>query len=232
MALAFQEGASGTAVTSPSKTTAFSAAPAIGDLMVVVTGDDSATTTSASAVTDSAGNTYTEIALPVRAANATLKMWYAPVTATTVSTYQVSVTWNVGNTGRCSIAAHRFVGFTGTPTLDKFTSATGTSTAANSGATAATTNAAEVVVGGGVHDLTASAWTLGAGYTNLSTNNSANTSMAEESKIISSAAAQTATFAIAASRTWVCGVATFYDLVSITPPSSVTYITSRPPWRS
>jgi hypothetical protein len=111
-----------------------------------------------------------------------------------------------------TVAAQYFNGFTGTPTIDKSNGTAGSSTTANPGTSATTTVANELVVVGAGHAGTASAFSLGSGYTNLTTVNQANAAVGQESKVISSTGTQTGTMTIAASRAWGAILATFYDL--------------------
>lgn len=213
MALAFRQSTTGgSTTTSPTASTAFASAVVAGNLIVVTTADTSGATNGVTNVTDTGGNTYTQI-MDTHGTNG-FQMWYA-VVVTGGSGFQVSVTWDTGITSKIEFVAQEFNGFVGTPTLDKstFAPATGgsTSTSPNSGATATTTQAAELVVGGAEHSGSTAAFSLGSGYTNLGTVNSSSCAVAQESKVVSSTGAQTATLSIAASREWICGVATFYD---------------------
>lgn len=213
MALSFKQSTTGgSTTTSPIASTAFGSAVTAGNLIVVTTADTSGATNGVTNVTDTGGNTYTQI-MDTHGTNG-FQMWYA-VVATGGSSFQVSVTWDTGFTSKIEFVAQEFQGFTGTPTLDvsHFAPASGgtTSTAPNSGATATTSQANELVVGGAQHSGSTSAFSLGTGYTNLGTVNSASCAVAQESKVVSSTGTQTAAFTIAASREWICGVATFYD---------------------
>jgi hypothetical protein len=100
--------------------------------------------------------------------------------------------------------------------------ATGSSVTANPGTTAATTNANELIVIGAGHGGTASAFSLGAGFTNLSTVNVANAAVGQESKVVASTGTQTGTMTIALSRTWQAGISTFYDNAGGGPPPTPT----------
>lgn len=214
MALAFQGGTTGNAAASPTTTTAFGVTLGVGQLLVASTSDDSGLATNGvTGVTCSDGTTLTRIPGASGAGSVSLSMWYGVVVAGGASK-TVAAAWNVGNTGRLTIAAQVFNGFTGTPTLDQVSTTGSTGTAVSSNATPATTQSAEIVVGGAAHAGTASAFSLGTGYTNLSTVNQANAAVAQESKVVAATGAQTATFTIAASRDWEAGVATFYDLVA------------------
>lgn len=229
MPIAFATGATannttGTAVTGSLGTTV------ANQLIVLTIADDSSLTTAVTSVTDNKGNTYTRVPITggVLTNSSSTQMWYAP-TVSFGATHTVTVTWSTVSTGRLTIAAQYFNGFTGTPTFDVQVSAIGTSASANPGSTPTTTNANEVVVLGASHAGTASAFTLGAGYTNLSTVNQANAAVGQESKVVSATGAQSGTMTIAASRAWGAIIGTFYDQ-PVTPPTSITYITYRPPF--
>lgn len=206
MAGAFVQSTTGNAVTSPTVTTAFASATTGTNLIFVVTSDDSGLTTSVTAVTDNKSNTYTKI-LHV-AGTSSMSVWYAKNIAGG-SGHTVSVTWNEANTGRCAVAAQELSGLDTTAPLDKSTSATGTSTAPSSGASAATVQADELVCGALSYGGTVTTTTLGSGYTNLGKVDVANTGVAAESKVVAATGAQTATFTLAASRTWLAAVVTF-----------------------
>lgn len=216
MALAFVAGgsvsnATGSAVTSSLGTTV------AGQLIVITIVDDSASATSITSVTDNKGNTYTKI-LPtdtgftsgVGLNAASTQMWYA-ITTGFGTLHTVTVAWSTAATGRVTACAQYFNGFTQTPTLDKFKGAVGTATGATTGASPSTTVAAELVVVGAGHAAATSAFTLGAGYTNLTTQNVLNAASAQESKVVAATGAQTGAITIAASRAYGIIVATFYD---------------------
>jgi len=74
----------------------------------------------------------------------------------------------------------------------------------------------------GVHASTTSAFSLGSGYTNLTTNNVSARAVAMESKVVAATGAQTATFSIAAARVNIGGVVTFSDVPRNAAPSVPT----------
>lgn len=214
MALSFKQSTTGSGTTSPVTSTNFAGTVVAGNLMVVTVVDDSGVSEPAMTVTDSGGNTYTQIANTGASNTGTHTLWYAPVT-TGGATFHVIVTNTGGAFARLTVVAQEFQGFTGTPTFDKVSAyATGSSTAALSATSGTLSNAAEVVVGSFAHYATASAFTLGTGYTNLGTVSVANASIAQESKIVAATTATTAGATIAASREWTAYVATFFDNVS------------------
>lgn len=202
--------------TGTATTAAFTNAFATGQLVAVMAAFDGSANTITS-VTDSKGNTYVQVP-GMSVTNGLnpgcgLDMWYAVVTAGGAAP-TVTVNYNATGTN-ANVAVQYFNGFVGTPTLDKVHSQiNASSTTATSGATAATTQAVELVIGLAAHAATTSAFTLGAGYTNLSTNNIALRANAMESLVTAATGAQTATFTIAAARVNAGGVATFYDAVA------------------
>lgn len=213
MALAFVQGVVKNSGTTPAAAPAFASSVAVGDLIVVYMGMDGGVTGVVTGVTDSLGNTYQRVAgMDIANAGGTLALdcWYAVAThAGASNVITVAFTDTASN---MNFVAQHFNGFTGTPTLDKFQhSSNASSTSATSSATAATTQANEIVIGGFVHASTASAWSLGTGYSNLTQSNIAARSAAMESKVVAATGAQTAAATIAAARVNIGGVVTFYD---------------------
>lgn len=230
MAIAFvstgtASNTTGIAVTSSLGTTV------AGQLIVVSYADDSATGTTFTSMTDNAIPANTYVAADSFRLNAvTYRMFYARV-VTGNAAHTVTAVWSTVAAGRCTLVAQYFNGFTGTPTIDQATGGTGTGTSANTGITTGTTiNANELVVVGAAHAATVSAFTLGAGYTNLGTVSVANAQIGQESKVIAATGTQTGVLTIAASRAWASSIATFYDNTGVVTP--ITFITYRPPWRS
>lgn len=221
MALAFVStgtvsDATGTATTTSLGTTA------TGQLIVVSYADDSAGTTTFTSMTDNATtpNTYTA-ADSFRLNAVTYRLFYAVVT-TANAAHTVRVNWSTAAASRGTVVAQYFNGFTGVPTIDQATGGTGTGTSANTGiTTGATINANEIVVVGAAHAATVSAFSLGAGYTNLGTVSVANAQIAQESKVVAATGTQTGVLTIAASRAWASSIATFYDLVAAGNPPQI-----------
>lgn len=213
MALAFVQGVVKNATATPAAFPAFGTAVAVGDLIVVLAGGDGGVTGTVVSVTDSLGNTYTQVpSFDFANAGGTLNMdaWYSVVTHAGSSNV-VTVAFHDTLENFNGVVQH-FNGFTATATLDKrSTSSNASSTTCTSGATATTTNANEIVIGMGIHASTTSAFSLGTGYTNLTQSNVSARATAMESKIVSATGAQTATFSIAAARVNMGGVLTFYD---------------------
>lgn len=233
MALAYSNGksANSSGATTPLVVAAFTPAVVAGQLIVVTIADDSGVGNNIIAVTDTGGNTYTRIATSSGQGSSCLNVYYTVVVIGGLAgTFQVSVAWNTANTTGISVAAGYYNGFVSTPILDQSAVAgPTTSTAASSGATGTTAQANELIIGSVEHAGTTSAFTLGSGFTNIiSPSGVAGHQVAQESMVVSSTGAQTATFTISASREWVCGVSTFYDSVG-SPSSSVSPSASRSP---
>lgn len=210
MAIAFVQGVVKSATASPAAVTGLS--PTTGQLLVAFIGFDA--TNTVTSVTDNKSNTWTHIAgmyLAGDSGGASIDAYYC-IPTTVGASFTVDVAFSAA-TSNINVVIQSFNGFTGTPTLDQLKSQDNPSptTSVSSGATPTTTQAVEIVVGGGIHTSTTSAWTLGTGYTNLTSSDVTSRSMAMESKLTSSTGAQTATFTVAASRTSMGGVATFYD---------------------
>src|SRR4051812_6147364 len=108
--MAFVQGVTGNAASSPTTSTAFGSSVTVGNFIVVTISDDSGITASAvTGVTDSKGNTYTKI-LSLDSVT-TLSAWYAKVT-TGGTGLTVSVAWNTGSAARCAFAAQEHNGLT------------------------------------------------------------------------------------------------------------------------
>jgi hypothetical protein len=161
---------------------------------------------------DNKGNTYTPCGAFVLN-SVTYRMFYTVVTAGGTGLV-VTANWSTAAAARATLVAQYFNGFTGTPTLDKTNTGTGTSTTAAPSNTAVTTQAAELVVVGAGHAGISSAFSLGSGYTNLGTVAVANAGIAQESKVVAATGAQSGSLTIASSLAWAAFIATFYDLAS------------------
>lgn len=192
---------------SPMTSLAFGSSTTTGNLIVVTVSDNGGVTNGITSVTDSKGNTYTKI--PNESdGSSTLSMWYAK-NITGGASHTVTIAWNTSLVSQASFIAQEFSGSDTTSPLDRYTSAHSTSTTPSSGATPTTTTDAQLVVAGVAYFSTNTTTTLGSGYSNLASTGITNANVSMESKVISSAAAQTGTFTLAASKSWAAGVATF-----------------------
>jgi hypothetical protein len=231
MALAFVAGATASDTTGTALTGSLGTTVA-GQLIVITVSDDGAGTTEITSITDSFGNTWTKV--PNGGTNNVLtngsstQMWYAVLgVGKAGAAHTVTANWNTAATGRVTVAAQYINGFTGTPTLDQSTGAIGTSTSASPGTTGSTTQANEIIVIGSGHAGVSAAYSLGAGYTNLTTVAVANAGVGQESKVVAATGTQTGTMAIATSQSWGAIIATFYDAASGPAPMPKTLVAAR-----
>jgi hypothetical protein len=122
-----------------------------GNRLIVQAGVWSNGNASAASVTDSAGNTYTELTHFKASDNTELSVWSAPITAggTTKPTISVKTTASA-DIGAAVLEYSGLSPAAGTGVLDQLKTATGTTTAVSavsSGATAASTAAGELAMG-------------------------------------------------------------------------------------
>lgn len=163
-------------------------------------------------VTDSKGNSWNRIISTALAATFDLEMWVA-LNITGGASHTVTATDNGGGVDSLLIV-EEWSGVAISSAIDKSAGATGTaSTALNSGASAATTQADELVVGGGVASGNVT-MTAGAGYSNLNKINTTFSTLAFESQIVAATGAQTATMTSGTAGSWVCQVGTLKALVA------------------
>lgn len=221
----FVEGQVKNATASPAAFPLLGSSIAVGDLIVVEAGGDGGQTGDVSGITDTFGNTYHQVpSFDFANGAGTLNMdaWYTVVTTAGAHNI-VSVAFVAANENFNGVIQH-FNGFIGTPTLDQAAkSSNTTSTTVTSTASGATAQATEIVVGMGIHASTTTTWTLGAGYTNLTTSEIAARGVAMESKLVTSTGAQTATFTLGATKVNMGALLTFYDAASGTS-ASVTQV--------
>lgn len=169
-----------------------------GNLIVVGVGDFTSGATNVSSVTDNKSNTYTRITGVDGVGNGcTLELWYA---------YNVTggaglvATANFTVNSRCTIIAQEFSGILTTDPLDKSSSlfqTPGTGTTYTSTATAATTQADELVVGFVADANGGHTYVAGSGYSNMNNSGAGGTPSGMESKVVSSTGVQTATATVA-----------------------------------
>ena len=177
-----------------------------GNLLVAGISFDSGTLNTITGVTDSKGNTWSK-ATELDSA-CLVSLWYAP-NITGGAAHTVTVAYNDGVGSAIGVVVQEFSGIAATSPLDRTVSAQGTSTAPSSGATSATTQADELVVGLVGWAGATTTPTLGAGYTNLGHISLTDASAAMQSKVVAATSAQTAAMTLAASRDWAAICATF-----------------------
>jgi hypothetical protein len=140
-----------------------------GDRMVVEVGVWSSSGAAASGVTDSAGNTYTELTHFAASDGTELSVWSAPVTAGGGT--KPAITARATSTADIGVAAVEYAGLSaagGTSVLDVQAHASGTTGAAGtvtSGATPAVTGSGELVIGFYADSGFGDAVTSGSGFT-------------------------------------------------------------------
>lgn len=182
-----------------------------GNLVMCVTESD-VVAQNGITVIDSKGNTWTRVRSDAIAATLDLETWYSRIT-TGGASYKVTASDNGGGVDS-SIICEEWSGEAASPVdvNQGATDNTGLSGALNSGATSATSQANEVVIGGGA-TAGAPTYTVGSGYSNMNRVATTFTSLAFESKIVSATGAQTATLTAGAAGSWGMHVATFKELV-------------------
>jgi hypothetical protein len=186
----------------------------VGNRVVVEVGVWSSGSATANGVTDSAGNTYTELTHFTASDHTELSVWSAPITAGAGAA--LSVTASTTGTGDIAVASLEYSGLSvvaGTGALDVQAHATGKSTAAAtlaSGPTTAVDSGSELALGfyadSGFGD------TLSAGSGFVSRANISNTSDMEllaEDQSAAQGSTPSATFGSSAATTWLAAVLVF-----------------------
>jgi hypothetical protein len=180
-----------------------------GNLLVVVAYLEWGGGIPAMTIADTSGNTWHQI-FETDPDVSDIAVWYAwNCVGGTLPT--VTITSTIGSAA-IGIMMREYSGIqNSSDPLDKTVNATATSTALSSGATAATTQAAELVVGVGETEFSADTITVGAGYGNLLVQNSATIprTFAMQDKIVAATGAQTSTMTAGHATPWIAAVATF-----------------------
>lgn len=169
-------------------------------------------------MTDSKGNAWTRATSNSASGTFDHEIWYAKAT-TGGSSYTVTAADNGGGVDSLIICEEWSGQDTGTA-LDKAAGAqdiTGISGALNSGNTAATTVANELLVGSGAVAISADTLTLGSGYSNKTQINTAFSTLGFETKVVSATGAYNATFTAGTVGSWVMQIGTFKEAVAATP---------------
>jgi hypothetical protein len=184
---------------------AFPANVAAGDTIIVAVVLTVGTVTG---VTDSRANTYAKAVGNNNNSNGNeVSLWYAA----NVNGGSVTVTAAFSAVSDDSaIAIHEYGGLASASPLDRTAGAGNDNTAPSSGATASTTQAAELVVGAVGDDPNATTFTAGAGFTlRQRIIDGTVADIATEDKVVSTVGPQTATFTADQVAAWSCVVATF-----------------------
>lgn len=208
MAISYVQSTTGVSSgsTVPTVSTPFGSATTAGNLVVVTIADDSGLNNGVTGVTDSLNNTYTQVF--ATHGTSSMQMWYA-ILASGAAGMTINVTWNVINTPGVTFVVQEFSGINQKTPLDnsKFSAAT---TSVNVASPAVSNDLSQaLLIGAGIHAGASAAWTIGANYTNMVSNDVANRSVAMESRIVTNISSQTATFTIASSLEWIGAIAIF-----------------------
>lgn len=178
-----------------------------GSLILVFTGASGLTDT-VSTVTDNANNVYAQAYDATGGTGGDTECWYAQNTAPTSS---IVVTFS-GATSTKSVIVREYSGMGRVLVFDQKTTASGSGTSVSTGATAATTTAAELVVSSCSCLGTTPSLSVGAGYGNFTSQTIlSNASLhAVEDKIVSVTGTQTGTMTAGGTLpVWDTGIATF-----------------------
>ncbi len=206
MAIALVQSQTGTATgANTSQPATWAGNTTTGNLIVVAVSVSVNTLNSVTSITDSQTNTYTRIRSTLYGSSAECELWYAiNITGGTLPTVTVNHT-----VSSVAFTMREYSGLATVSPLDKGISAVATTgTAMSSGATAATTQADELVLGYMASGGTTS-YTLGTGYGNLTQVSNSSVTSGLEYLTVSSTGAQTSTATLSLSGVWCMGVATF-----------------------
>ena len=178
-----------------------------GDRMVVEVGVWSSAHVTASGVTDSAGNTYTELTHFTASDGTEMSVWTAPITAGGGT--KPTITAKVTSSADIGVAAAEYSGLStaaGAAVLDVQAHAAGSSAGAgtvSSGATPATTAAGELAIGFYADSGFSDTLTPGTGFTGrVNVSPTSDMELLVEDQIAGQGATPAATVSISARTTW------------------------------
>lgn len=207
-----------------------------GNRLIVLVGVWSGSNATASSVTDSAGNTYTEL-LHFKASDGTeMSVWSAPITSGGATKPTVTVT----PTSKADVGAalSEYSGLStaqGASVVDQMSEGTGTTSGAatvGSGATGPTTAPGELAVGMYVDSGFGDALTAGSGYTQRSNvSHASDIELLTEDQVLGSAGATaSATAGTGANTVWLMATVVFATASSGTAsaPGAPTGVTATP----
>jgi hypothetical protein len=196
---------------SPQTTVTLGHAVTAGDRLIVEVGVWNSSSATASSVTDSAGNTYTELTHFTASDHTEMSVWTAPITGGGGST--VTVTAKTTSSADIGLGVLEYSGLstaTGSGAVDvqaRATGTTGTKSTVASGSTAAASEANELAVGfyadSGFGDTLAS----GAGFTSrINVSPAPDMEFVAEDQLTAAGATTNATFSTGASTVWLAAV--------------------------
>ena len=193
MALRREQSATGVNTSFASTVTAtFSNTLQIGSLIILAWEGDSATATNkANTPTDTAGNTYVRAVSVVSSAVFDLEIWYA-INQKAQASNAVTVTDSLAGVDS-TLVIEEWTGADSVTVLDKSSSATGSSTALDSG-NMVTLQPDLILWGAGAAAVGSSQLTVGAGYSNLTQTATTFSNIACESQVVAATGQYKATF--------------------------------------
>lgn len=201
---------SGTAVLGIGSTSvSWGANTTTGNLIVVgVALTNAAVLGTVTSITDNQSNTYTKAVAGTQSSLGDVlgvELWYA--TNIVGGAGSVTVNHTIDN---CAMFAREYTGYT---TLDVTNSALGSSTTPNSGTSAATTRASELVVIVTGDDKGATqTWAAAGNYVDMIGTATTLTGLSMEDQFITTTGAQTGTLTLGAAANWDALLATFYQI--------------------
>jgi hypothetical protein len=210
MALARVQASSGvnTTFASSVQSAAFASPLTNGSIILVAWEGDGVTSTNvANTPTDTAGNTYVRVSSTLENATFDLEVWYTLNTHTTAAN-KVTIT-DTGAGIDSIIAVEEWTGAASVTPVDQQTSATSgasPSTALNSGATSATTNANDLIWVAGAAAISGNHLSLAGSFTNLTQNSTTFSNLGIASQVVSTTGAQTGVMTVSSSSSWCCAV--------------------------
>src|SRR3569833_1450878 len=206
--------------------TTFTSNITAGNTIIVVSSEDFSVINQISSITDSLGNTYARAVADTEGSFVDGEIWYAPSPTGGANT----VTINYAHSVVAAVVLAEYSGLLTSSPLDQVAKAHAiTGTAMSSGASPATTQASELVIGGGMtNDTSPTTFTAGTGYGNKVqvVNTTSLQAAAIEDKTVSATGAQTATMTLAPSGHWVMLAATFKLVTSVTVTPNVASLTT------
>lgn len=190
-----------------SYTVAFGSNVTSGNVIFCTVTSDGNVAGEITSLTDTRGDTYTKD-FEQTSTLQQVSIWRAPVVGSGANT--VTINYNSANSNNSGVACQEWSYGTGTITVDKTKGATATSATPTTGASAATTQANELVVVGNVMDSTNTTCTAGAGYSNVAFKTVASANVCMESAEVSITGAQTGGLTWTTSRNYGIGLVTYY----------------------
>ena len=186
----------------------------VGNRLVVEVGVWNTSSATATAVTDSAGDVYTELSHFTASDHTEMSVWSAPITAGGGT--KATVTAKVSSAAAVGVAAVEYSGLStasGLAAVDTQAHASGTTGAAgtvSSGATAAASSAGELAVGFYADSGFGDALSAGSGFTQrVNVSNTGDMEFLVEDQVPAAGATSAGTFGTGGSTAWLAGTVVF-----------------------